>query len=76
MEVVFLIAETITAENEPASLVFAGLKNERVKETNPRKGTETKKPLGAFFILPLALWGFTPTPSSGAISKEICPRSL
>ena len=41
MEVVFKIAETITAENEPASLVFAGLKNERVKETNPRKGTET-----------------------------------
>ena len=41
MEVVFKIAETITAENEPASLVFAGLKNERVvKETNPRKGTE------------------------------------
>ena len=42
MEVVFYIAETITAENEPASLVFAELKNERVKETNPRKGTETK----------------------------------
>ena len=42
MEVVFKIAETITAENEPASLVFAGLKNERVKETNPRKGTETR----------------------------------
>ena len=43
MEVVFIIAETITAENEPASLVFAGLKNERVvKETNPRKGTETQ----------------------------------
>ena len=41
MEVVFKIAETITAENEPASLVFAELKNERVKETNPRKGTET-----------------------------------
>ena len=41
MEVVFKIAETITAENEPTSLVFAGLKNERVKETNPRKGTET-----------------------------------
>ena len=43
MDVVFYIAETITAENEPASLVFAGLKNERVKETNPRKGTETKQ---------------------------------
>ena len=43
MEVVFKIAETITAENEPTSLVFAGLKNERVKETNPRKGTETNK---------------------------------
>ena len=43
MDVVFYIAETITAENEPASLVFAGLKNERVKETNPRKGTETER---------------------------------
>ena len=50
MEVVFYIAETITAENEPASLVFAGLKNERVKETNPRKGTENEKPLGAFLF--------------------------
>ena len=41
MKVVFKIAETITAENEPTSLVFAGLKNEGCKETNPRKGTET-----------------------------------
>ena len=41
MDVVFYIAETITAAKEPASLVFAGLKNKRVKETNPRKGTET-----------------------------------
>ena len=54
MEVVFYIAETITAENEPASLVFAGLKNERVKETNPRKGTETAiflMTVKKFFIL-------------------------
>ena len=50
MEVVFKIADTITAENEPVSLVFAGLKNERVKETNPRKGTENEKPLGAFLF--------------------------
>ena len=42
MEVVFYIADTIPAAKEPASLVFAGLKNERVKETNPRKGTETQ----------------------------------
>ena len=41
MEGVFEIAETITAENEPASQKKKKLKNERVKETNPRKGTET-----------------------------------
>ena len=76
MEVVFKIAETITAENEPASLVFAGLKNERVKETNPRKGTETKKPLGAFLFYSV-LWGFHPhTFKLCHIKRDMPPKPL
>ena len=49
MEVVFYIADTITAAKEPASLVFAGLKNEGEKKLIPVRGR--KLPLYSKLVL-------------------------